>query len=81
MTDRLGELLVKKHYITSEQLQSLVYDIWEAFLCRGLCIGLLVLFREKLNFQGPLARNLAVSTYAVYLFHVPVIVTQSGTPI
>ena len=55
--------------------QSLLYDIWEAFLCSGLCIGLLVLFREKLNFQGPLARNLAASTYAVYLFHAPVIVT------
>ncbi|MGA2957695.1 MAG: acyltransferase [Thermodesulfobacteriota bacterium] len=56
------------------KVQSLVYDIWEAFLCSGLCIGLLVLFREKLNFQGPLAKNLAASTYAVYLFHVPVIV-------
>ena len=54
--------------------QSLAYDLWEAFLCSGLCVGLLVLFREKLHFQGPLARNLAASTYAVYLFHVPVIV-------
>jgi peptidoglycan/LPS O-acetylase OafA/YrhL len=55
-------------------VQSLVYDFWEAFLCSGLCIGLLVLFRENLNSQGRLARNLAGSTYAVYLFHVPVVV-------
>jgi glucan biosynthesis protein C len=55
-------------------VQSLVYDFWEAFLCSGLCIGLLVLFRENLNCQGRLARNLAVSTYAVYIFHVPVVV-------
>jgi peptidoglycan/LPS O-acetylase OafA/YrhL len=54
--------------------QSLAYDLWEAFLCIGLCIGLLVLFRESLNSQGGLARNLAASTYAVYLFHVPVVV-------
>jgi peptidoglycan/LPS O-acetylase OafA/YrhL len=54
--------------------QSLRYDLWEAFLCSGLCIGLLVLFREKFNSQGALARNLAASTYAVYLFHVPVVV-------
>jgi len=53
---------------------SLVYDLWEAFLCSGLCIGLLVFFRENLNSQGALAKNLAASTYAVYLFHVPVIV-------
>ncbi len=55
-------------------VQSLVYDFWEAFLCTGLCIGFLVLFRETLNSQGRLARNLAASTYAVYLFHVPVVV-------
>jgi len=53
---------------------SLVYDFWEAFLCSGLCIGFLILFRENLNFQGTLARNLAASTYAVYVFHVPVVV-------
>jgi peptidoglycan/LPS O-acetylase OafA/YrhL len=55
-------------------VQSLAYDFWEAFLCSGLCIGLLVLFRENLNSQGTLAKNLAGSTYAVYLFHVPVVV-------
>jgi peptidoglycan/LPS O-acetylase OafA/YrhL len=53
---------------------SLVYDVWESFLCVGLCIGLLVFFRENLNFQRILAKSLAASTYAVYLFHVPVIV-------
>jgi peptidoglycan/LPS O-acetylase OafA/YrhL len=35
---------------------------------------LLVLFRENLNSQGTLAKNLAGTTYAVYLFHVPVVV-------
>jgi len=54
--------------------QSLVYDIWESFLCSGLCIGLLVLFREKIQFHGRLARNLGASTYAVYLLHVPIVV-------
>jgi len=55
-------------------LQSLVYDFGEAFLCTGLCIGLLIFFRGNLNSQGTLAKNLAGSTYAVYLFHVPVVV-------
>jgi peptidoglycan/LPS O-acetylase OafA/YrhL len=50
------------------------YDLWEAFLCFGLCIGFAVLFREKLNRQGRLARDLAACTYAVYLFHIPVLV-------
>ncbi len=51
-----------------------VYDLWESFLCCGICIGFTVLFREKLNRQGRLARNLGASTYGVYLFHVPVLV-------
>jgi len=55
-------------------LGAFVYALWEAFLCCGLCIGLLVLFRETLNRQGWLAKDLAASTYAVYLFHVPVLV-------
>jgi glucan biosynthesis protein C len=56
------------------KVESLAYDVWEAFLCSGLCIGLLVLFRERVQFHGELARNLGNSTYAVYLFHVPVLV-------
>ncbi len=55
-------------------LRALEYDGWEAFLCSGLCIGLLVFFRENLNSQRTLTKDLAASTYAVYLFHVPVVV-------
>jgi glucan biosynthesis protein C len=55
-------------------LGAFIFDLWEAFLCCGMCIGFMVLFRERLNRQGRLARDLAASTYAVYLFHVPVLV-------
>ena len=55
-------------------LGAFVFDLWEAFLCCGMCIGLTVLFRERLNFRGRLARDLAAATYAVYLLHVPVLV-------
>ena len=51
-----------------------LYDLWEAFLCCGLCIGLVVLFRERLDRQNGFLKDLAASTYAVYLFHVPVLV-------
>jgi glucan biosynthesis protein C len=55
-------------------ISSLVFALWESFLCSGLCIGLLVFFRENLNSQGTLGQNLAGSTYSVYLFHVPVVI-------
>jgi peptidoglycan/LPS O-acetylase OafA/YrhL len=57
----------------------LVYPIWESFLCCGVCIGFLVLFREKLDVQSRWSRWMAENQYAAYLFHVPVIVLiQAG---
>src|SRR5205807_1082340 len=53
---------------------SLVYTLWESFVIMGVCIGLLVLFRTRLNHQGRLARSLAASAYTVYLIHPVVLV-------
>jgi glucan biosynthesis protein C len=44
--------------------------IWEMLLCFGFCIGLTVLFREKLNFQGNIGKVMAQSQYGAYIFHV-----------
>jgi len=52
----------------------IVYPVWEALLCCGMCIGLLYLFRARLNWQGRWGRVMAESQYAAYLFHVPVVV-------
>jgi glucan biosynthesis protein C len=53
---------------------TVVYPIWEALLCCGMCIGLLYWFRERLNRQTWWSKALAEGQYAAYLFHVPVIV-------
>ncbi len=50
------------------------YALWESFIIVGVCIGLLVLFRQRLNHQGRLAKNLAANVYAVYLIHPLVLV-------
>ena len=52
----------------------IVYPIWEAFLCCGMCIGLLVLFRERFDFQGRWGKAMAQGQYAAYLFHGAVVV-------
>ncbi|MGF1480419.1 MAG: acyltransferase family protein [Cyanophyceae cyanobacterium] len=49
--------------------RNLVWSGWEATICVGLCIGLLILFREKLNSQGRLLRMLSANAYGVYLIH------------
>jgi peptidoglycan/LPS O-acetylase OafA/YrhL len=51
-----------------------IYPIWEALLCCGVCIGLLFLFREKLNRQDRWTKAMADGQYAAYLFHFPIVV-------
>jgi glucan biosynthesis protein C len=50
------------------------YALWEAFVVVGVCMGLLVLFRQRWNHQGRLARSLAAAVYLVYLIHPPVLI-------
>ena len=53
--------------------RSLVWSFWEATICVGLCLGLLILFRERFNVQQKLLRILSANAYAVYLIHLLVI--------
>jgi hypothetical protein len=58
---------------------SLVRSTIEAFLCVGLSAGLLTLFRERVNHQGALMRQLAAASYAVYAIHIfPVVFLQGA---
>jgi glucans biosynthesis protein C len=50
------------------------YALWESSVVVGVCIGLLVLFRQRWNHQGRLARSLTATVYIVYLIHAPVLV-------
>jgi len=45
------------------------YLVWEELVCFGLCIGLLVLFRQTISSQGPLGRMLAANQYSAYFWH------------
>lgn len=53
---------------------SFAYSFYETFLCTGLCIGLICLFRETMNVSGELSKALSANAYAVYIFHVPIVV-------
>jgi glucan biosynthesis protein C len=57
--------------------QSVAYAFWESFFSIGVCLGLLVLFREKYNVQGRLAKFLSGNAFAVYVFHAPILIAAS----
>jgi len=53
--------------------QSMAFACWESFLCLGMCIGLIHLFRRHGDRQRGLARFLSPNAYAAYVIHGPVI--------
>jgi len=57
--------------------QSAVLSGWESFFCVGVCLGLIVLFRDRFNTQGRLVRFLSDNAFAVYVFHPPVVIAAS----
>jgi len=61
-------------FLGGVQWQSFALSVWEAFVCMGMVVGLLVLFREKFNHQGRLAKDMAASAYTVFIIHAPVII-------
>jgi peptidoglycan/LPS O-acetylase OafA/YrhL len=65
---------LRQLFSISRNAMGIIYPLWEALLCCGLCIGLLCLFREKLNRQNRWTKALAEGQYAAYLFHFPIVV-------
>ena len=54
--------------------QNFAYASWESFVCTGMTIGLLSLFKRKYNAQNRLTKVLSKNAYGVYLIHAPIIV-------
>ena len=54
--------------------KSAALSLWESFFCLGICLGLIVLFREKFNHKGTFAQVLADNSFSVYLFHAPLLI-------
>lgn len=54
--------------------QSGALSLWESATCVGMCFGLLVLFREKLNVHGRVSTFASENAFGVYVIHPPVVV-------
>jgi len=68
------EMLLAKLIVLSDIVWDLLFPLWESLLCCGMCIGLTVLFRDRMNVQGSFAREMAQSTYAAYMIHIFVVI-------
>jgi glucan biosynthesis protein C len=54
--------------------QTAFYTFWEQAFAVSISIGLIVWFREKLNFQNRFAKMLSDNSYAAYVLQAPIIV-------
>jgi glucans biosynthesis protein C len=57
--------------------QSAGYSLWESFIAVAIDIGLLAIFREKLNRQSRFVKALSDNSFAVYVFHPPIIIAAA----
>lgn len=49
--------------------QSMAWSLWEPFVCIGLCLKLIVVFRNKHNKETKLNQMMSRNAYAVYILH------------
>lgn len=57
--------------------QSAVYALWEQLLCAGICLGLIVIFRDRYNTQCKLSKCLSDNAFGVYVLHPPILISIS----
>jgi glucan biosynthesis protein C len=66
-------LLLANILVFSDSVWDFLLPLWESLLCCGMCIGLTILFRDKVNIQGSLVKEMSKSTYATYMLHIFVV--------
>jgi glucans biosynthesis protein C len=54
--------------------QAAALVIWEQIVGVGMCIGLIVYFRERNNKQGKRQKSLSDNAFSIFLFHAPFVV-------
>ncbi len=53
-------------------IMAFIYALWEPFMCVGISLKLITIFRNKCNKKSNLCTSLALDTYPVYVIHAPV---------
>ena len=70
----LGPIFMEEAFLGAGfTLYGLLAALREAFMCVGLIVGMLALFRARFNRAGAFARMLSANAYTVYIIHIPIV--------
>ncbi len=64
-------------YMGGWHWQAAATAAWEGFVCVALSLGLLVLYREKVNTPSAVTVLLSRTSFGIYVFHAPILVAVS----
>ena len=67
----------EKAYAGGMHWQAAGYAAWEAFFCVSISIGLVTLYRERMNIRNAGTGLLADTSFGIYTFHAPILVGVS----
>jgi fucose 4-O-acetylase-like acetyltransferase len=72
-----GVLDGNQNYNGGLSWQAAAYALWESFVAVGMSIGLIAIFRERHNHQSKLIKVMSDNSFAVYVFHAPIIIAAA----
>ena len=57
--------------------QSFAYALWESLTAIGFSLGLIAVFRKKVNFENKFTGLIRDNAFGIYFFHAPILITVS----
>jgi surface polysaccharide O-acyltransferase-like enzyme len=69
-----GALEGKMYFNGGLNWQSFAFAFWEAFTAIGFSIGLIALFRLKVDTSNTFSNMLAENSFGIYVFHTPILI-------
>lgn len=72
---RFGYTMAHAGFISGDGFaDDLAWNLWEALICVGMCIGLPYLFSRRVAGEGRFARFAGGSAFSTYVLHLPILV-------
>lgn len=74
---REGKVYLEMYFNGGFYWQSLAYAFWESVIAIGFSIGLIALFKKKVDIENKFTRLMRDNAFGIYCFHTPILLAVS----